>query len=78
MKSHHPVLMPPSGKRCMGCDTTYHTRQEWDALRLCGVQCDGHGAPDLILRDCTCGSTLALVIAGGPSAAEEMDSWRTK
>ncbi len=44
-----------------GCGRNY-THSGWSTLALVGVQDDGAGLPDSVLelRNCSCGSTLAI------------------
>jgi hypothetical protein len=37
-------------------------RERWSALLFVGVQNDDDGRPELELRNCACGSTLAIAI----------------
>lgn len=46
-------------KVCGACGTAYRDAAEWRALSFVGMQPDP-GNPDLELRLCTCGSTIAM------------------
>lgn len=47
-------------KTCRACRRTW-TPESWRALKYVGIQrIDLEGEPDLELRNCTCGSTLAI------------------
>lgn len=46
-------------KECMACGAVHADTPEWQELALVGVQIDP-GNPDLELRLCTCGSTIAM------------------
>ncbi len=50
-------------KRC-GCGQT-HTPEQWACLQLVGNV--GDAVETLEMRNCGCGSTLAIVVAGGES-----------
>ena len=57
-----PTLPPPPFKRC-ACGNQY-TMAQWNMLRLVGHQdYDEDGDNKLELRDCTCGSTIAVIKA---------------
>jgi len=46
-------------KRCSRCDTRY-SAAGWRKLRLVGYQEQGEDYPPLELRNCGCGTTLAI------------------
>ncbi|MDB4946208.1 MAG: hypothetical protein JWP97_5742 [Labilithrix sp.] len=52
------TLPTPPPVRVCGCGRS-HDRDEWQGLRLVGLQEDGEGG-ELELRNCQCGSTLAI------------------
>lgn len=55
-----PVTVPFSGPKQCGCGRA-HSVAQWAVLPLCGRQDDGVDV--LELRNCACGSTLAIVLA---------------
>jgi len=68
------------GKACPCCCRVY-TRDQFLALRFRGLHlsesdprgvqcCEGHG-PDLVLRDCVCGSSIAIEVHCVHSHAKE-------
>jgi hypothetical protein len=52
-------------KVCRCCGRA-HDAEKWQALHLVGIQ---ESEPDLELRNCLCGSTLALEVAAEARAA---------
>ena len=47
--------------RCNCCKRD-HTHAQWDALELCGSGLQDDGVECLELRQCSCDSTLAIVL----------------
>ena len=48
-------------KKC-GCGAV-HTEEQWENLSYVGIQHSGlDDFPDLEMRNCTCGSTMAIVV----------------
>ncbi len=57
-----PTILPPPFKKC-ACGNHY-TMAQWNSLRLIGQQdYEEDGDKKLELRDCTCGSTIAILKA---------------
>ena len=55
----HPRVLGQWPKRCGTCPAKYF-RREWSELRLKGGWADDYER--LELRDCSCGSTLAVLV----------------
>lgn len=59
--------MNPQFPKTHPCGASY-TEAEWQGLPLVGVQADD--VEVLELRDCRCGSTLAVVVQGCPAVRD--------
>lgn len=60
------IPAPPPRKRCKCCGRTFHDLIDWDAIDHVGVQDFGDG-DRFELRNCACGSTLAVPLAADGS-----------
>lgn len=54
------IPAPPTIKTC-ACTREY-TAAEWEALKLIGIQDCGDGEEFAELRNCACGSTMAILL----------------